>query len=387
MDKVSMVGGRMIGRGNYGCIFDPPLLCRGDKAPKGGMKKGKLGKLTAMTDIKSEFLAATRFRNKPEARKYFILPEIQTLCKEGIHGEPSINIDSQKEPDLGKCNDIIKEEGIENMLHYQLEYGGKTLQDKMENIQLAVKEFPFFKFMGNILEIGAYLVLNGLVHNDLHSANILLNKEYYPRLIDFGRCYAANEITKDVLDNLAADYRPSGGPENVELGQITPECSTQDGLSQGYAFEIIVEDLYNKKPGLLYAERLFGQSRQQQLNEFQSFWKTSKCVNQKDFVKFWNLYWPTVDAWAIGHCLASILKKFSMSNTFMTAPAWKKKFSIIKTVITGLLRASPRNRIDCVEALAIYDPMNAVVLSPSGKAWLMKKQARKDGLIAKARTI
>ena len=273
------------------------------------------------------------------------------------------------------------------MLHYQLEYGGKTLQDKMDNIQVAVKEFPFFKFMSNLLEIGAYLVLNGMVHNDLHSANILLNKEYYPRLIDFGRCYAANEITKEVLDNLAADYRPTGGPENVELGQITPECSTQDGLSQGYAFEIIVEDLYNKKPGLLYAERLFGQSRQQQLNEFQSFWKTSKSVNQKDFVKFWNLYWPTVDAWAIGHCLASILKKFSMSNTFMTAPAWKKKFSIIKTVITGLLRASPRNRIDCVEALAIYDPMNSVVLSPSGKAWLMKKQSQKDGLMAKAKTI
>ena len=362
----------MIGKGNYGCIFDPPLICRGDNAPKGGWKTGKLGKLTSTQDIASEFLAATRFKDKPESRKYFILPQMDTLCKEGPQGESAIDLSAQKEPDMNKC-DVIEREGISKMLHYQMDYGGKTLQDKLENIQIAVKEFPFFRFMGDLLEIGAYLALNGLVHNDLHSANIMMNKEYRPRLIDFGRCYASNAITKNTLDELAAVYNPS-------LGQITPECTTQDGLESNVKLSVVIQELVDKKPGLLYAERLFGQSRQQQIAEFQHFWKTSKSIQQRDYLSFWKLYWPVVDSWSIGHDLASTLYKLSMSNEFMKGAEWKQKFPIVKAVVTGLLRASPRARLDCVEALALYDPMNSVVLSSSGKAWLAQKQAQREKL-------
>jgi serine/threonine protein kinase len=370
-----MRGGRLIGQGKYGCIFDPPLICRGDQTPIGGWKKGTLGKLTSTEDIASEFLAATRFKDKPESRKYFILPQMDTLCKEGPHGESPIEQSAQKEPDISKC-EVVQKEGMDNMLHYQMEYGGKTLQDKLENIQIAAKEFPFFRFMGDLLEIGAYLALNGMVHNDLHSANIMMNKEYHPRLIDFGRCYAANSITPNILKNLAAIYEPS-------LGQITPECSAQDGLESGMKLSVIMHDLTDKKPGLIYAERLFGQSRQQQMAEFQHFWKTSKALQQNDYLTFWKLYWPVVDAWSIGHDLASTLYKLSMSNQFMKGGEWKQKYPVVKAVITGLLRASPRARLDCVEALALYDPMNSVVLSPPGKAWLAKKQEQREKIAPK----
>jgi hypothetical protein len=154
----------------------------------------------------------------------------------------------------------------------------------------------------------------------------------------------------------------------------------QDGLASGIAFNVIIQDLIEKKPGLLYAERLFGQSRQQQIAEFQRFWKTSKAVQQEDYTTFWNLYWPVVDSWSIGHDLASTLYKLSMSNEFMKGAAWKQKFPVVKAVITGLLRASPRNRLDCVEALALYDPMNTLVVSASGKAWLARKQAQREKL-------
>jgi len=363
-------GGRLLAQGHYGCIFDPPLICRGDKAPKGGWKKGKLGKLTEMTDIKSEIMAAEIFKNKPESIKYFILPELDTLCKKGPGGEDAINLKEQKETEFSKC-DALQRDGMDDMLHYQMPYGGKTLQDKLDNIDVAVKEFPYFKFMGYMLEIGAYLALNGVIHNDLHSANIMLNKEYHPRLIDFGRSYFARSITEATLEQLAAEYAPS-------LGQITPECSTQDGVESGIPFETILQDLIKQKPGLLYAERLFGQSRMEQISRFQKFWTSSKAVQQKDFVKFWNLYWPMVDAWSIGHDLASTLYKLTQSNQFMQSAEWDKKRGVVKAVITGLLKASPRERLDCVEALALYDPMNAVVLNSSGKAWLKAKQEQRE---------
>jgi len=363
-------GGKMLAQGHYGCVFDPPLICRGEKGPRGGKKKGTIGKLTEISDIKNELMAAEIFKDKPEAKKYFILPDLTTVCQKGPDGQDAIVKSEQTEKDFGKC-DALRKYGFKDMLHYQMEYGGKTLQDKMENIQLVAKDFSYFKFVGDMLEIGAYLALNGLVHNDLHSANILMNKEYHPRLIDFGRAYYSKTIDENTIDQLAAYFNPS-------LGQITPECSTQDGLGEGIPFQQIIQAIIEKKPGLLYAERLFGQSRQQQIAEFQVFWKTSKSIQQGDYLTFWKLYWPTVDAWGIGHTLASTLYKLSMSNQFIKSAEWTQKKGVIKAVITGLLKASPRQRLDCVEALALYDPMNGVVSSPSGKTWLQRKQAQRE---------
>lgn len=366
----------MLAQGYYGCIFDPPLICRGDKAPKGGWRKGKLGKLTEVTDIANEIMSAELFKDKPEAKKYFVLPELDTLCQKGPNGQPAVSLADQREKEFDKC-DALKREGLGEMLHYQMEYGGKTLHDRLENTELVVKEFPFFKFMGNMLEIGAYLALNGLIHNDLHSGNIVVNKEYFPRLIDFGRAYYAKAIAGDTLEKLSAQYAP-------HLGQITPECSTQDGLTDQVPFPKIMQDLIAQKPGLLYAERLFGQSRQQQIAEFQHFWKTSKALQDRDYVKFWQLYWPVVDSWSIGHCLSSTLYRLSQSKDFTTGPEWKTKQGVVKAVIMGLLKGSPRARLDAVEALALYDPMNAVLLSPSGKAWLQHKQQQREKLRASA---
>jgi len=363
-------GGKMLAQGHYGCIFDLPLICRGEKQPRGGYRKGKLGKLTEISDIKNELMAAELFKGRPEARKYFILPELDTVCVQGDEGQTAVVIAEQKERDFSKC-EALQRDGMGEMLHYQMEYGGKTLQDKLENIQIAVKEFPYFKFMGDLLEIGAFLLINGLIHNDLHSANIMMNKDYRPRLIDFGRAYHSREITQETLNELAAEYAPS-------FGQITPECTTQDGLESGIPFPTIIQDLISQKPGLLYAERLFGQSRQKQMAEFQDFWATSKAIQAKDYLKFWRLYWPTVDAWSIGQALASTLYKLSQSNEFMKSKGWHEKHASVKAVITGLLKASPRVRLDALEALALYDPTNALVLSPTGKAWLEKKQAKRE---------
>ncbi len=375
-----MKGGKLIGQGAYGCVFDPPLVCRGDKAPKKGYRKGKLGKLTAPDDIASELLAAEKFSKKPESTKYFILPEIDTLCQEGQRGEPSINIGSQHERDIDRCSFIADTE-ISELLHYQMDYGGKTLQEKLENIEVAAKEFPYFRFIRDMLEIGAYLVLNGMIHNDLHSANIMMNKDYHPRLIDFGRAYAANAITEKTLEQLSAAYesKPNEGPA---LGQISPECSIQDGLAEGRDFATMIQDLIRVKPGFFYVESLFGQSREEQMAEFQKFWATSKAVQKKDYLTFWRLYWPVVDAWSIGQVLAGTLYRLTQSNGFMKSNSrqLKSKFNLIETIIMGLLRASPRARMDCVEALALYDPMNALVSSPSGKAWLEKKQAQREKL-------
>lgn len=364
-----MRGGRLLDQGGYGCIFDPPLICRGDKAPKGGWKRNRIGKLVAGDDIKNEILAAMMFKNRPEAKKYFIMAELNTLCPKGKGGESPIIIGEQKDPAIRNC-EIIDEYGIETLNHYEQEFGGKTLKSRLIDMKFSPERFPFFRFMSDMLEIGAYMVMHGLIHNDLHSKNVLLNDSYKPRLIDFGRCYAATNINKEIMEQLDARY-------DATVNQVPPEMNTMDGLAENLSFKTITMDFLRDKDGLRFAEQLFGQSKRLQVAEFAQFWKTSKCAQAKDYLTFWKLYWPSVDAWSIGYMLANILNRFSTSRQFMESDEMKLKFPIIKTVICGLLKASPRKRLDCLEALALYDPMNALVTGASGRKWLTKKEERR----------
>ncbi|NBO70513.1 MAG: hypothetical protein EBU66_05580 [Bacteroidetes bacterium] len=358
MDALHMRGGRKLAEGGYGCIFDPPLLCHGKMMPK---KPNMIGKLTDPGDIASEINATKILKKMPEANNYFILPELDTICQD-------IRIRDQTESQLGTC-DVLLEHGIANLIHYQMKNGGTSLHAKLDSIHIGVTQFPFYNFMRYILEAGAYLALKGVIHNDLHSGNIVVDDKYNFRLIDFGRSYTVNGITEDLIESLSAEY-------NIKLGQITPESTAQDGKNIGMSLTAIVEDIRQNKPTLKLAEKLFGYNRLEQVNEFKYFWTKSLSVSSGNYVKFWKYYWPAVDAWGIGYILVSTLYKLSLSNKFMKSSEWKQKSPLIKTVITGLLQCSPIKRLDCVEALALYDPMNALVLSSSGKAWLEKKAKR-----------
>jgi hypothetical protein len=46
----------------------------------------------------------------------------------------------------------------------------------------------------------------------------------------------------------------------------------------------------------------------------------------------------------------------------------------LTAITTAYLKASPLKRIDCIQALALFDPTNELVSSASGKAWLSKKK-------------
>jgi len=359
MDALNMRGGRKLGEGGYGCIFDPPLICHGKKIrAKGNM----IGKLTEAEEIAGEITVAKILKNMPEANNYFIIAELDTMCQD-------VRVKDQTEPELRTC-DILLEHGIRNLVHYQMKNGGQSLYSKLDSIQIGAKEFPFYSFMKHVLEMGTQLAFKGIIHNDLHSGNIVVDDKYNFRLIDFGRSYTVSGISSDLIDSLNAEY-------NAKLGQIPPEYTVQDGENDGMQLQVIVQDIIQNKTSLKIAERIFGYNRVEQMNEFKKFWKTSNSVKSGNFVKFWKYYWPAVDAWGFGYILVSTLYKLSLSNQFMKSAEWKQKSPIIKTIITGLLQCSPVKRLDCVEALALYDPTNAFVLSSPGKAWLEKKHAKR----------
>ena len=353
-------GGKLIGKGAYGCIFNPPLECfRGVKRPnKYRPSTNKLGKITDIIDIKNEISAAKFFKNVPSALKYCILPQLDSLCK-------PLPLDKQTEAGISQC-DAIEKYGMDDMMQYELEYGGKTLKSRLQAADVSIGTFPFFKIMGSLLEIGAFLTLHGFIHNDLHTNNVVLEDNYEPRLIDFGRSYSISSLNTELLDEISSVFY------NPEIAVVPPEITLHHGLMNDVTLNNILDDLLHKKSGILNGERILGMNRKQQIKELREFFLSSRSAQSNNWLTFYKTYWPRVDSWAIGSDILTILRRLLISRQFTESNEWKQKQSVVKEVLRGLIQASPKKRIDCVEALALYDPMNELVTSVSGRGWLEK---------------
>jgi hypothetical protein len=355
LNIVVQSGGKLFKSGAYGCIFSPPLKCKsGSTTPS----SKKVGKLTELIDIKYEIHSAKYLANFPESKKYFILPEPSSLCAPA-------DMAKQANDSMNDC-EILKSKEPAELMQFQMEMGGKSLKSSLATMNPT--NIPFFDFMENLLEIGAFLLLKGVVHNDMHGNNILIDDEFVPRLIDFGRTYTHNIITRTLIQEMNVYY-------NAHVNQIPPEHTAQPGVQEGVSFETIMNDLYHHKMPLIYAERVLGVSRKEQLAEFRSFWEDSISVKGRDWVRFYKMYWPVVDSWAIGHNLIGILRILLLSKEFTESTEWKQKQGVVKSVLRSLLKADPRRRSDALEALAMYNPMHPLVVSARAKEWMEKKQS------------
>jgi hypothetical protein len=361
---VPQSGGAKLGQGGYGCTFRPPLICQGrQRRPQ----PDRVGKLTDLKDAAIEIGFARYFRNVPDAKKYLWLPHIDTYCKPAP-------LQQQKDKDsIIKCKEKVEKKHrflFDDKRHFEMDYGGIPLSEVSNKLP---QDFDFFKYMRQVLEIGAFLVLHGVVHNDLHSGNVLMDKSYIPRLIDYGRSYIMASFDRERQRELAADFAS-------DMSQIPPEMSMIDGADIGMSIDHMIGRLQKRNPVMNeYVEKLLGVPRSRQFTELKAFWSSSVAVQKQDWVTFYKLYWPVVDSWAIGSMIMKIYRKMLLSRSFTDSAAWKEREASFKMILRGLLRASPRNRLDCMEALFLYDPTNELVTSAAGVAWLEKRQSYRKG--------
>lgn len=121
-------------QGVYGCIFNPPLTCKGKKANK---DSSKVGKFTQISDMKNEINIWKLLTHFPDSNKYVILPEMNTLC------EPSAKA-IQDEKGIEKCR-VLQKQGTKDMIQFQLEYGGKSLSYRIQGDSIMKLNFRFYE--------------------------------------------------------------------------------------------------------------------------------------------------------------------------------------------------------------------------------------------------
>lgn len=364
-----MEGGRYLGSGAYGCTFMPPLLCKGSK------KKdfGKVGKITTESMAQQEIQIANLLRKIPLSSTYFLLPEPES-CE--LASE-----EKQSEPGLKECFDNFEEEiPLDKFTQIEEPFGGKPFYLSFDSISLHPKRFDYMRFMRNMLEAGSTLLLAQVCHFDLHPGNLLIDKQKTVRIIDFGLSFTASSINQTFFQarwkRLKFGFESdSAHPQvvNAEPPEITVMNATRNSQ---YDVPTAIKMTIMGKQIFKDMERYLGMSKESSRDSLVEFWRTSEFAQHKNYISLWKTYWPGFDAWSIGVLLLEVLSMIILLPDFQQGPYKTKKTAILAT-LRGLLEPNPRERLDCIEALALFDPASPWI-HRFGKKWLaIRKQQRK----------
>jgi len=347
-----MIGGRILGQGTYGCVFQPSLECRGKKKNK---DETMVGKITSKKDAKNELIIAKILKNIPDSSNYTIVAEVDKCTPRAKSRQSDIDIQA--------C-EFSKDIKLQNTIQILMPWGGQPLS----RLNLHPQRFNFYKFTEDLLAIGSFLVLNDLCHFDIWGQNLLFDKENKPRLIDFGFAFQPSKLQ---ISDIPSRWRVITPDHDTE----TPEVNLMVALQSKIPITQVIEALRQEKPALRRLSVFCDISPGEWVSELTIWTEESQSFQQHDWLRCWKTYWPGFDAWSIGAILLMILEIEMSIPEFVNSHEWKEKGPLIKNVLKGLCRAHPVYRLDAAEALSLLTNGNHPLISSgsSGSDWIREK--------------
>jgi thiamine kinase-like enzyme len=347
-----MIGGRILGQGTYGCVFQPSLECRGNKKDK---DENMVGKITSKNDAKNELMIAKILKKIPDSSNYTIIAEVNK-CTPRARSR-------QSEPDIKRC-EFSKDVKLENTIQILMPWGGQPLS----RVNLHPRRFNLYKFTEDLLSIGTFLVLNDLCHFDIWGQNLLFDKENKPRLIDFGFAFQPSKLE---ISDIPSRWRIITPDHDTE----TPEVNLMVASQSQIPITRVIESLRQEKPAVRRLSVFCDISPDEWASELKIWTEESQSFQQREWLRCWKTYWPGFDAWSIGAILLMILEIEMSIPEFVNSDLWKEKSAILKSVLKGLCRAHPVYRLDCVEALSLLTNGNHPLISSgsAGSDWIREK--------------
>ena len=133
-----------------------------------------------------------------------------------------------------------------------------------------------------------------------------------------------------------------------------------------------------QKKILKLIEKLLDIPVKEQIKSLEYFFNTSSAIKNFNLEKVWKLYYPGFDSWAIGCLLLEYISKLIYSYEFVESSEWKLKKKNVINILQRILHTNPKERIDCVEALSMFDPMNDIY-QDYGVEWVeARRKQRKN---------
>ena len=188
LDGGTLVGGSVLASGGFGCVFSPALKCEGtqrrepDKVSKLMTRKHAIDEYDEISTIKEQLDSVKNYAD------YFLIDDIN-ICK------PNKLTDDDLFNYQPKCTALPKDKITSETINKSLE---KLLLINIPNGGDPIDDFIFkCESFGNLYKLNVSLIKllrNGVLpmnkrnvyHCDIKDSNVLIDKEFKTRLIDWG---------------------------------------------------------------------------------------------------------------------------------------------------------------------------------------------------------
>jgi serine/threonine protein kinase len=177
-----MNGGKAIGMGGYGCVFNPALKCVGDK----DRLPNHISKVfTRSKEAAIEFDVVKKISELDKQAKYYV--PFTRLCRTALTKDP--------EDDAAVCVDSKINLAKKNYDQILIPYGGRDLTKYMPG---TVQEFENSLIaMKNLFEALQFFAAHKFVHYDIKLENILYNESTKTmKFIDFGLSFLVKDMMR-----------------------------------------------------------------------------------------------------------------------------------------------------------------------------------------------
>jgi len=183
-------GGKVLASGGYGCVFSPALKCEDEKNRKKNHISKVMSKKHAITEYNEIVSIKKKLKYIKDYKDYFFISNV-TLCNPSVLTKKDLKQYSRKCTALPKIK-ITKSninDNLDKLLLLNMPNGGLPVDDYLYDNGSFEKMYKLHLSLMKLLKKGIIPMNNiNIYHCDIKDSNVLVDKNYKSRLIDWGLC-------------------------------------------------------------------------------------------------------------------------------------------------------------------------------------------------------
>jgi serine/threonine protein kinase len=336
-------GGRLIGQGRFGCVFDTLPTCSSrartvrtgryvkNRTVAGRGTTKRVAKLMALDDptVPIEIETSRQIRKIPHYADYFIV--IEDFCEgDDITGDADWEECRLFSPDHRK---------MPTFMQLRMANGGVKLSDFSRNINaiLAI----WLPLQIHVFEGLRMMHTRRIVHGDLHAGNILVDNSGVARIVDFGLSYNLDRLKEK--DTVSLTFMPT-------YDNYPPEMDLLAALKKGIDVRQAIEIIYTEKRILTEIEELFP-NRYTVVQDLANFAQRFEIKTGADVKQFIQTFGKATDIWTLGYNFLRIYLIMISTPVVVESDFYKQHHRDQMRLLAGLLAVDPRRRFRVDDAL------------------------------------